>query len=83
MKCQNCGENMISGHLYCDACGAEYQIVPNFEPEIENSIAESLSDISDTIEESFSKKVTNYVFYSLRSQIFVPIGRYRLLSRYQ
>ena len=51
MKCQKCGANMVSGHLYCDICGAEYQIVPDFEPELENSMAKSLSDISDTIRE--------------------------------
>ncbi len=57
MKCQKCGAEMVSGHLYCDICGAEFQIVPDFEPEIENSIAESLSDISETIEETLPKKV--------------------------
>lgn len=50
MKCQKCGAEMVSGHLYCDICGAEYQIVPDFEPEIELSIAESLSNISENIE---------------------------------
>ena len=58
MKCQKCGAEMGSGHLYCEICGAEFQIVPNFEPEIENSIAESLSDISETVEEHISDKVT-------------------------
>ena len=57
MKCQKCGAEMVSGHLYCDICGAEFQIVPNFEPEIENSIAESLSDISETMEEDAANKV--------------------------
>ena len=51
MKCQKCGAEMISGHLYCDTCGAEYQIVPDFEPEIENSIAQSMADISENLEE--------------------------------
>ena len=37
MKCQKCGAELVSGHLYCDICGAEYQIVPNFEPEIESN----------------------------------------------
>lgn len=43
---------MVSGHLYCDICGAEYQIVPDFEPEIENSIARSMSDISESLDEN-------------------------------
>ena len=58
MKCQKCGAELVPGHLYCDICGAEFQIVPNFEPEIENSIAESLSDISETVENTISVKVT-------------------------
>ena len=36
----------------------QFQIVPDFEPEIENSIAESLSDISETVEEHIADKVT-------------------------
>lgn len=58
MKCQKCGAELVPGHLYCDICGAEFQIVPNFEPEIENSIAESLSDIRETMEDTISVKVT-------------------------
>ena len=57
MKCQKCGAELISGHLYCDICGAEFQIVPNFEPEIENSIAKNLSVISETIEKDVVQKV--------------------------
>lgn len=56
MKCQKCGAEMVPGHLYCDICGAEYQIVPDFEPEIENSIAQSMSDISESIEEENTAK---------------------------
>lgn len=56
MKCQKCGAPMVSGHLYCDICGAEYQIVPDFEPEIEYSIAQSMSEISEVIEEDTKKK---------------------------
>lgn len=56
MKCQKCGAEMVPGHLYCDICGAEYQIVPDFEPEIENSIAESLSGIQKEIKNNASEK---------------------------
>lgn len=58
MKCQKCGAQMVSGHLYCDTCGAEYQIVPDFEPELENSIAQSMADISETLEEEERKEKT-------------------------
>lgn len=50
MKCPKCGNDFIEGHLYCDVCGNEIQIVPNFEPEIENSIQENLSGIAEDLE---------------------------------
>lgn len=52
MKCPNCGSEMAEGHLYCEKCGMEIQIVPDFEPEIENSIIETLSTVAEEIEES-------------------------------
>lgn len=46
MKCPNCGNELIEGHLICEMCGEEIQIVPDFEPEIENSITETLSTLA-------------------------------------
>lgn len=34
---------MVEGHLICEECGEEIRIVPDFEPEIENSITEALT----------------------------------------
>lgn len=45
MKCPKCGEEMKDGNLICESCGNEIQIVPDFEPEIENSITETLSTL--------------------------------------
>jgi len=45
MKCPNCGEELKEGFLYCEKCGEEIRIVPDFEPEIENSIIETLSAV--------------------------------------
>ena len=47
MKCPRCGCELVEGHLYCDVCGMEIQIVPDFEPEIENSITEALSTVAE------------------------------------
>lgn len=52
MVCPNCGCEIAEGHLYCETCGTEIQIVPDFEPEIENSIIETLSTVGEEIEES-------------------------------
>lgn len=49
MKCPNCGYEMAEGHLYCEKCGKEIQIVPDFEPELENSIIETLSTVGEEI----------------------------------
>ncbi|MDE7285115.1 MAG: chitobiase/beta-hexosaminidase C-terminal domain-containing protein [Lachnospiraceae bacterium] len=46
MKCPNCGKEIEEGHLICEECGNEIQIVPDFEPEIENSITEPLSTLA-------------------------------------
>ena len=56
MKCQKCGAPIYPDHLYCDVCGAEYRIVPDFEPEIENSIAKSMFEISEVFEKDTHKK---------------------------
>lgn len=49
MKCPKCGETMKEGQLYCEHCGEEIKIVPEFEPEIENSIRATLSDVASEI----------------------------------
>lgn len=45
MKCPKCGHEIPSGLLLCEKCGAEINIVPEFDIEIENSINETLSSI--------------------------------------
>lgn len=49
MKCPKCGEEFRQGYLYCENCGEEMRIVPDFEPEIENSITETLSAVADDV----------------------------------
>ena len=52
MKCPRCGNEIPDGHLLCDQCGEEIQIVPDFEPEIENSITETLTTLVSMEEET-------------------------------
>lgn len=59
MKCPNCGYEIAEGYLYCEKCGMEIQIVPVFEPEIENSITETLSTVAEEIEGNGSLKEEN------------------------
>lgn len=62
MKCPHCGQEMPDGHLLCDHCGEEIQIVPDFEPEIEtemeNSITETLSALASIQGEETKKEKT-------------------------
>ena len=45
MKCQRCGAELVAGKLYCSACGQEIQIVPDFEPEVEHTINQTMEHI--------------------------------------
>ena len=56
MYCQKCGASLPEGYLYCQKCGYEYQIVPDFDPEIENSIAQTMSFVKDSINKQGEKQ---------------------------
>lgn len=46
MKCPSCGAPMQEGQMYCEHCGKEIQIVPEFESEIDNSIRAAMSNVA-------------------------------------
>lgn len=60
MNCPKCGQELKDGKLYCEACGEEIKIVPVFEPEIENSIEETLSTVADNINEVTEEDFLSY-----------------------
>lgn len=45
MKCPNCGNEIADGKLYCESCGAELQVVPELEFDIETEMKKTMSDI--------------------------------------
>lgn len=51
MKCPKCGEEIREGYLYCESCGEDIHMVPDFEPEIEYSMRETLSGIVEEVRE--------------------------------
>lgn len=60
MKCPNCGNKIPEGHLYCENCGKEINFVPEFDPEIENKINESLSGVANDLKDEsifYTKKL--------------------------
>lgn len=45
MICPKCGAELHDEQLYCENCGEEIHFVPDFEPEIEQSISDTLSEL--------------------------------------
>lgn len=50
---------MQEDQLYCEGCGMEIQIVPDFEPEIENSISETLNTLAEELTQKDTKENDN------------------------
>ena len=46
MKCQVCGAEVSDSLLLCPHCGYEFRFIPDFEPEIEKEISDTLKEIS-------------------------------------
>ena len=67
MKCPNCGEKLKKDFLYCEKCGEEIQIVPDFEPEVDGSILNSLREIQKEVFEE--KQVKEDSADTLKEQI--------------
>lgn len=44
MKCENCGHEIAEGSIYCDFCGKEVQIVPDYNLLDDEILAEMLED---------------------------------------
>ncbi|MEF9941385.1 MAG: chitobiase/beta-hexosaminidase C-terminal domain-containing protein [Lachnospiraceae bacterium] len=66
MKCKKCGASIAEGSLYCDSCGSEVQIVPDYNPlddvlaaQVKGAISEELdlesSIQADKIQSSYSR----------------------------
>lgn len=56
MKCPNCGAEMKKDALYCEQCGEDIHIVPDFEPELDDDIQQTIKSIADDIWEQDDSK---------------------------
>ena len=51
MKCPKCSAPLREEELYCEKCGQEIQIVPEYDAELEHNILESIERIADDFTE--------------------------------
>ena len=56
MKCPNCGNEMTENTLYCEHCGEDIHIVPDFEPDIDLHLEQFITEISDEVKEKENSK---------------------------
>ena len=50
MKCPSCGKELQKNSLFCEQCGKEIYVVPDFETEVENNMEEHLEKIKNSLE---------------------------------
>lgn len=48
MQCPKCNQELKEGYLYCEHCGYEIRMVPDFEPEVDQNILNSMREIQKT-----------------------------------
>ena len=56
MKCPNCGAEMADETLYCEHCGEDIHIVPDFDPELEQDMERTISGMLEDIDEQGERK---------------------------
>ncbi len=49
MNCPECGASLKDGQMLCPVCGAEIQLIPDFDPDIEKEIHDTLSELDVNI----------------------------------
>ena len=47
MKCPNCGAELPKDNLYCEKCGTEFQIVPDFDVDVDGEIDKTLRTLNN------------------------------------
>ena len=55
MQCPKCGAQMPEGSLYCEKCGEEIHIVPDYDPKIDLNIDSALEGIGNQVGEDYEK----------------------------
>ena len=53
MRCPNCGTEIPEGSLYCEKCGEDIHIVPDYDTKIDLNMDSALQKIGDQIKEDY------------------------------
>ena len=80
MKCPNCGAEMKDGLLYCEHCGEDIHIVPDFEPEVEYNLEQTLSDIVKDIREPEETEAEKDIGASMEDTEFVGVDSEEMIQ---
>lgn len=74
MKCPGCGWEIAKDHLYCEQCGEEIRIVPDFEPEIEREMDETLSALFQDLTDEMTSEDRTEIMEEETGQhtVFIP-----------
>ncbi len=76
MKCPVCQHEMKDGQLYCEKCGYEVQIVPEFEAELENNIIENMSEVIHELAPDEQSDETDFEIMDLEETEFFAEDAY-------
>ena len=83
MDCPFCGEPLKDGKVFCETCGKEIQIVPVFEPEIEDHIQTSLNHVAELFESPEKENGASDIVRDAKRSVLHPKSRQRLhLNKY-
>lgn len=73
MICPVCGAEVEESKLLCPECGHEFRFIPDFEPEVENQISDTLSEISiddEDLEELTPEEIEAGYYYDEDGNLF-------------
>ncbi|MBE5875044.1 MAG: zinc-ribbon domain-containing protein [Lachnospiraceae bacterium] len=74
MKCPNCGKEMSENTLYCEHCGEDIHIVPDFEPEIDLHLEQFITEISEEVQRDERKSQKPVIIISLVITVLILGG---------